>query len=70
MKTRELSSKIVKHIFENSITTTQLNSSNSEEYIYHLRVLNLYLTQYLEKIKLPEDESWRDKINIKIDILL
>jgi len=70
MKTRELSSQIVKNIFENSIVSTQLNSSNSEEYIYHLRVLNLYLTQYLEKIKLPEDESWRDKINIKIDILL
>lgn len=70
MKTRELSSRIVKNIFENSIVSAQLNSSNGEEYIYHLRVLNLYLTQYLEKIKLPNDDSWRDKINIDIDILL
>ena len=70
MKDKELSSQIVRHIFDTAISTTQLNSSNSEEYIYHLRVLNLYLQEYLEKIKLPEDESWREKINTEIKIKL
>jgi len=70
MKDKELSRQIVRHIFDVAISTTQLNSSNSEEYIYHLRVLNLYLQEYLEKIKLPEDESWREKINTEIKIKL
>lgn len=70
MKDKELSRQIVRYIFDTAISTAQLNSSNSEEYIYHLRVLNLYLQEYLEKIKLPEDESWREKINTEIKIKL